>query len=77
MSHTYEVSRIYKAHVAQLQAMSDAGDDVATRSLAAFQLLIAGWRYGHPDPVDNGPDDDNGLTVTDILNNVTPLRKAA
>ncbi len=68
------ISEMFKAHVDRLTELSDAGDDVATRSLAALALLASGWRYGDPDPKDGGPDDNGGLPLPE---NVIQFRRAA
>ncbi len=54
-----ELDQIFFDHVEVLTGMSERGDEVATRSLAAMALLANGWRPGDPDP-DRGPDDDGG-----------------
>lgn len=53
------ITEIFLQHVKILTGMSERGDEVATRSLAAMALLAEGWRPGDPDP-DNGPDGDGG-----------------
>lgn len=73
------LSEHYKAHVELLEKLSEEGDEVAARSLAAIILLAKGWRYGDPDPVDGpddgGPDDDGGLPIP--MENVVQFRRAA
>lgn len=54
-----ELDQSFFDHVDELTRMSDGGDELATRSLAAMALLAEGWRPGDPDP-DNGPDGDGG-----------------
>lgn len=69
------ISEHYKAHIDLLEAMAEAGDEVAVKSLACLALLAEGWRYGDPDPDDGGgPDDDGGLPLP---TNVIPFRLAA
>lgn len=48
-------SEHYKALVEELMLKWEAGDELAARCVAAMSLLVEGWRYGDPDPVD--PDD--------------------
>lgn len=54
------VSELYREHVEFLERMAEAGCETSTKSLACLSLLAEGWRYGDPDPVDDGPDDDGG-----------------
>jgi hypothetical protein len=51
------VAKAFSEHVDELERRALAGDDFATRSLAAMVLLKEGWRPGDPDPTD---DDDPG-----------------
>ncbi len=60
---TYEMSEILRSHVAYLESLAAAGDEMATRTLGCMALLAQGWNYGDPDPVDGDPDDDGGLPV--------------
>ncbi len=53
----------FKAHIDALERLASEGDEMSIRSLAAINLIHAGWRYGDPDPDDGGPDDDGGLPV--------------
>lgn len=71
---TYEMSEILRRHVAYLESLAVAGDEMATRTLGCLALLAQGWRYGDPDPVEGGPDGDGGLPLPE---NVVPLRRAA
>lgn len=67
-------SELYREHVEQLLLLSDAGDEMAAKSLACLALVCEGWRYGDPDPTDPGPDGDGGLPLPD---NVLLFRRAA
>lgn len=68
------LSEHYKAHVELLERLAEAGDEMATRSLACLALLAEGWRYGDPDPSEGGPDDDGGLPAPA---NIVQFRRAA
>lgn len=57
-------SELFKAHVMELQAKAEAGDEFANKSLACLSLLAEGWRYGDPDPTD--PDDPGGGELIDL-----------
>ena len=54
------ISDLFKAHVDALIELSDAGDCMATKSIACMALLAEGWRCGDPDPADPPPDDGGG-----------------
>ena len=54
-------SELFKAHIDELERMAEADDWFAAKSLACMALLIDGWRYGDPDPVD--PPDGGGEII--------------
>jgi hypothetical protein len=60
------ISELYREHVEELQRLASCGDEFATKSLACLALVCEGWRYGDPDPEDDGPDDDGGETVVHL-----------
>jgi hypothetical protein len=59
------VSIAYKALIDELLQKVEAGDDLATRCLAALSLVCEGWRYGDSDPSDDPPKGD-GESVIDL-----------
>jgi hypothetical protein len=56
-------------HIEALERLALAGDELATRSLACMALLIEGWRYGDPDPVDSPPDGGGEVINLDLWRN--------
>lgn len=57
-----ETSVLFKEHIDLLRSLQDAGDEIAAKSLACMVLLLDGWRFGDPDPIDP-PDGDGGIPV--------------
>jgi len=68
------ISEVFKAHVDYLEALAEAGDEMATRTLGCMALLAQGWHYGDPDPVEPPDDDPDGMPLPE---NVIPMRRAA
>lgn len=44
------ISELYLAHIEDLTARADRGDESARKTLACISLITSGWRYGDPDP---------------------------
>lgn len=71
-------TRAYKKLIDELREKMENGDELATRCVGAMALLISGWRYGDPDPEDDGPDDDGEPgEVWDAHDAVILFRRAA
>jgi len=60
-------SQQFKAHVLILEAKALSGDTFAAQSLSAMALLVSGWRYGDPDPVDTPPDGEGKVVNLDYF----------
>lgn len=68
-AETQSTSDAFREIVEELERRSEFGDSFATQCLACMDLLATGWRYGDPDPEDDGDDPDGGESI--------PLRLAA
>lgn len=62
-------SEVFKNIVDELRRRSEWGDEFATQCLACMELLSTGWRYGDPDPEDDGGGPDPGEPL--------PMQRAA
>lgn len=68
-------SRAYKSLVDELLEKMDQGDEFAQRVIGAMALLVDGWRYGDPDPID--PTDPDGEPMIDMSDVTVLFRRAA
>jgi len=63
-------SEHFKAHILVLEAKALSGDEFAAQSLSAMALLVSGWRYGDPDPVDTPPDGGGEVVNLDYFRRI-------